>query len=123
MSWSREEPTVDFCRIPPVDASSLRAHTQQSMPVIGYLSPGSLESDGWRVTAFCQGLNESGYVEGKNVAIEYRGAQGQYDRLPGLAADLVPRQVTVMRRDRRASSGTRCQGGDHDHSDRLRRWH
>src|SRR5262245_36273413 len=69
---------------------------QPAMPVIGYLSPGSLESDAFRLSAFRQGLNETGYVEGQNVAIEYRGAQGQYDRLSALAADLVRRQVTVL---------------------------
>ena len=74
----------------------LAARAQQPMPVIGYLSPGSRESDGFRLTPFWQGLNETGYVEGENVAIEYRWAQGQHDRMPPLAADLVRRQVTVI---------------------------
>jgi putative tryptophan/tyrosine transport system substrate-binding protein len=74
-------------------APSLRAQ-QKAMPVIGYLGSGSPESD--RVTAFRQGLNETGYVEAQNIAIEYLWAQGQYDRLPVLAADLVRRQVTVI---------------------------
>jgi putative ABC transport system substrate-binding protein len=69
----------------------LTSLAQQPIPVIGYLSSGSLESDNIpvRLIAFRQGLNETGYVEGKNVAIEYRGAQGHNDRLPALAADLV----------------------------------
>ena len=71
---------------------------QQPMPVIGYLSPGSLETDNipGRLIAFRQGLNEAGYVEGQNVAIEYRWAQGQNDRLAALATDLVRRQVAVI---------------------------
>jgi putative ABC transport system substrate-binding protein len=67
------------------------------MPVIGFLSPGSPESDGVRLTGVRQGLKESGYVEGKNVAIEYRFAAGQNDRLPALAADLEPDRIDRAR--------------------------
>ncbi len=76
------------------------ARAQQPMPVIGYLSGGSSEADNIpdRLTAFRDGLNETGYVESSNVAIEYRWAQGQYDRLPALAAELVRRQVTGLSR-------------------------
>jgi ABC-type uncharacterized transport system substrate-binding protein len=69
---------------------------QQSMPVMGYLNARSRETDKPFLAAFHHGLNEAGYVEGRNVTIEYRWAEGQYDRLPELATDLVRRQVTVM---------------------------
>jgi putative ABC transport system substrate-binding protein len=69
---------------------------QTAMPMIGFLSPGSPEADASRMNAFRQGLAEVGYVEGKNVAIEYRGAQNQLDHLPALAIDLANRQVTVL---------------------------
>jgi len=69
---------------------------QPAIPVIGFLSPGSLEADTNRMNAVRRGLAEIGYVEGQNVAIEYRGAQYQYGHLPALAADLVSRQVSVI---------------------------
>jgi putative ABC transport system substrate-binding protein len=68
---------------------------QPAMPTIGYLDSTSMLSDP-RMPMFRQGLGEVGFVEGKNVAIEYRAANGQYDRLPALAADLVRRQVAVI---------------------------
>jgi putative ABC transport system substrate-binding protein len=66
------------------------------MPVIGYLHAGSPESNEQRVAGFRRGLKETGYIEGENVAIEFRWAHEQIDRLPALAADLVRRQVSVI---------------------------
>ena len=70
---------------------------QPKVPVVGYLSTQSADDEYKNVTvAFLQGLKESGYVEGQNVAIVYRWAENQYDRLPALAADLVRRRVAVI---------------------------
>jgi putative ABC transport system substrate-binding protein len=66
------------------------------LPVIGFLTSGSFDLDAWYTRAFRQGLSETGYIEGRNVAFEYRTDGGQYDRLPALAADLVRRQVNVI---------------------------
>jgi len=73
----------------------LAAQAQQT-PVIGYVNSRSRETDTPFLAAFHRGLNETGHVEGQNVAIEYRWAEGQYDRLRVLATDLVDRRVTVM---------------------------
>jgi putative tryptophan/tyrosine transport system substrate-binding protein len=74
----------------------LAAHAQPAMSVVGFLGSSSSSDRGRLVTAFRQGLREIGYVDGQNVAIEYRWAQDQYDRLPELAADLARRQVAVI---------------------------
>jgi putative ABC transport system substrate-binding protein len=75
----------------------LVARTQQAaVPVIGYLSSGSPESDTLRLSAFRQGLSELGYVEGRSVAIEYRGMEGHYDLLPQFIADFIRRPVSVI---------------------------
>jgi putative tryptophan/tyrosine transport system substrate-binding protein len=74
----------------------LAARAQQPMPVIGFLSSVTAGSLIRHVASFREGLNETGFVEGQNVAIEYRWADNQYDRLPALAAELVRRPVTVI---------------------------
>ena len=75
----------------------LAARAQQAaVPVIGFLDTGTLSGNGWAVTGFREGLRELGFIEGRNVAIEYRAAENQDDRLPALAAELVQRRVAVI---------------------------
>jgi putative ABC transport system substrate-binding protein len=69
---------------------------QASVPVIGYLHPGAQAANVDTVASFLRGLGDGGYVQGRNIAIEYRWAENQLERLPALAADLVQRRVTVI---------------------------
>ena len=74
----------------------LAAQAQKPMPVIGFLNSAAHARYTAFVTTFLQGLKEAGYIDGQNVKIEYRWAEGQYDRLPALVADLVQQRVTVL---------------------------
>jgi ABC-type uncharacterized transport system substrate-binding protein len=81
----------------------LAARAQQpAIPVVGFFNAGSAASTAHRDAAFRQGLRETGFVEGQNLAIEYRWGEDQYDRLPELAADLVQRRVAVIAASPRA---------------------
>src|SRR5688572_2646568 len=75
--------------------TAIRAQ-QPELPVIGFLSGASADSFAHLVASFHEGLKETGFVEGENVTIEYRWAEGRYDRLPVFAAELVKRQVAVI---------------------------
>jgi putative ABC transport system substrate-binding protein len=83
---------------------------QAAMPVIGFMSGRSPEDSSYLVAAFRQGLSEGGFVEGRNVAIEFRWAGGDYERLPSLAAELVGRQVSGG--GRRRQFGRRSEARD-----------
>ena len=89
------------------------------MPVVGFIRDGSADASARFVAAFRKGLNETGYVEGQNVTVEYHWLEGQYDRLPALLADLVRRQVAVIATPGNVpcDRGQSCNGDD---PDRLR---
>ena len=93
---------------------------QPVMPVIGYLSALSAEQAALQLqlAAFRRGLNEFGFVEGQNIAIEFRWADGQFDRLPDMAADLVRGPVTLIAAQPPGRAGG--QGSNYNHSDRVR---
>jgi putative ABC transport system substrate-binding protein len=95
---------------------------QKAMPVIGFLASTSPEPLAHFVAAFSQGLSETGYVEGQNVALEYRWAEDHYDRLPELAAELVGLKVDVIATNGMPSALT-LKKSDFDDPNRLRDRH
>jgi len=112
----------DFIKVIAGSAAAwpLVARAQQAaMPVVGYLSAMSPDEGEPNAAAFRRGLQEAGYVVGQNVAIEYHWAEQQIDRLPGMAAELVKRHVTVIAANTSAG-GSRGTSGNHQNSDRLR---
>ncbi len=88
----------DFIKVMGVGAAAwpLAARAQPSRPVVGYLAAGAPQSEARLHEAFVKGLGEAGYEDGKNIQIEYRWAENQYDRLPSMAAELVSQKVTVI---------------------------
>src|ERR1035438_9480253 len=74
----------------------LTAQAQQPLPVVGFIRDGSADANARYVAAFRKGLDETGYVEGQNVTVEYHYLEGQFDHLPALMADLVRRRVAVI---------------------------
>src|SRR5262245_20419795 len=102
-----------------VASAPLAARAQlRAMPVLGFLSSGTRTGLEHLMAAFRQGLGEAGFVEGSNVAIEYHWANGQYARLPAMAADLVRRRVTVVLA-RTTPAALAAKKGDLDHPDCL----
>jgi hypothetical protein len=100
----------------------LTARAQQAaMPVVGFLNWTSPDGYTERLRGFRQGLKDTGYVERENVAIEYRWAENQMDRLSELAAELVRRRVTVIAATGGKNCGVGVQGGNHDDPHRLQR--
>jgi len=101
-------------------ARALPTRAQKSaVPVVGFLGSSSAAQWAPFVAAFRKGLDETGFVEGKNVTIDFRWAEGQYDRLPALAVELVQRHVAVIVATGGAPLGPGREGGDLDHSDRV----
>jgi putative tryptophan/tyrosine transport system substrate-binding protein len=97
------------------------ARAQTGISLIGFIGTGSANGTRELVGAFHRGLREMGYIEGQNVKVEYRWAEGEYKKLPVFAAELVQRRVSD-RFDRRQPSGTSSQSGDHKNPDHFQHW-
>ena len=97
MLLSRHTKRREFIGLLAAAASPMAARARQpALPVVGFLSSASAQSSSDRVRAFRKGLAEAGFIEGGNLTVEYRGAEGHYERLPALAAELVRRPVLVI---------------------------
>src|SRR5215831_362809 len=97
----------------------LAVRAQQPLPVIGFVYPGVPELSAGVVAAFRKGLNETGFIEGRNAAVEYRFAYNDNARLPELVADLVQRRVAVIATPASTPTAPGGQSCNHDGSDRL----